>query len=154
MLAMKFHLMILAILITLPGLAQQKITGKVTSTTNEPLADVSVKVKGSSVGATTDNAGNFSLTLPRDRETLVFSIVGYQSKEVVIGAQTTINVQLESTTKAMEDIVVVGYGRQRKSDVTGAVASIPKDRIDNMVRTDVLQLLQGATAGLNVTTTA
>jgi TonB-linked SusC/RagA family outer membrane protein len=151
---MKYHLMILAMLFSLAGSAQQKITGKVTSTTNEALANVSIKVKGSSVGTTTDNAGNFSLTLPRDRETLVFSIVGYQPKEMIVGTQTTINVQMESAAKAMDDIVVVGYGRQRKSDVTGAVASIPKDRIDNMVRTDVLQLIQGAAPGLNVATTS
>jgi TonB-linked SusC/RagA family outer membrane protein len=151
---MKYHLLIIAITISLCGFAQKKITGKVTSTINEALSDVSIKVVGSSVGTTTDNAGNFSLTLPRDRETLIFSFVGYQSKEVVVGARTTINVQLESSTKSLEDVVVVGYGRQRKSDVTGAVASVPKDRIDNMVRTDVLQLIQGAVPGLNVTATA
>jgi TonB-linked SusC/RagA family outer membrane protein len=154
MIAMKLYLFILVMGIAFASRAQQQITGKVTSTSNEVLVDVSVKVKGSSVGTTTDNEGNFSLTLPRDRGTLVFSIIGFQSKEVVVGTQTAINVQLEATAKAMEDIIVVGYGRQRKSDVTGAVASIPKDRIDNMVRTDVMQLMQGAAPGLNVSATA
>jgi hypothetical protein len=81
---MKYFLLLLTFLISFNGFSQQKVTGKVSSTTNEMLEGVSIKVKGSSVGTITDQGGNFSLTLPRDRQTLVFSIVGFQTKEKLL----------------------------------------------------------------------
>ncbi len=151
---MKFLLLLLITVISVNVMAQRKITGKVTSVLNENLGGVSIKVKGSSAGTSTDNAGVYTIAVPKDRDILQFSMVGYEPKEITIGTSETVNVQLELSAKSLDDIVIVGYGRQKKSDVTGAVTSIPKERIDNMTRTDVLQLIQGAAPGLNISTTA
>lgn len=159
---MKSLLLIFTLFFALSSIAQNKIlsesrtiSGTVTTTTGEPIEGVSIKVKGSKAGAITNAEGKFSVTIrTAGKHTLIFSNVGYASKEVEVDEQTTINVQLEGTNKTLDDVVVVGYGKQKKSDVTGAVTSIPKDRIENMVRTDVSQLLQGAAPGLNVINTA
>ncbi|HUS01810.1 MAG TPA: TonB-dependent receptor plug domain-containing protein, partial [Chitinophagaceae bacterium] len=130
---------------------QRSVSGQVTSATGEPIEGVSIKVKGSSAGTTTNAQGNFSITFrTAGKHTLVVSYVGYTTKEVVVDEQATINIQLEETNQTLDDVVVVGYGKQKKSDVTGAVTSISKDRIENMVRTDVTQLIQGAAPGVNV----
>ncbi|MGV3530579.1 MAG: SusC/RagA family TonB-linked outer membrane protein [Flavisolibacter sp.] len=152
---MKLFLSILFISISFFAAGQTKtITGKVTSAGNEPLTGVSIKVKGSSAGTVTGQDGTYTLAVPAGRDLLVFSMVGYLPKEINIGSQRTIDVQLVASEGALEDIVIVGYGSQKKSDITGAVASISKDRIENMVRTDVTQLIQGSAAGLNVMATA
>ncbi len=135
-----------------PG-RQLTVTGTVYDNKN-PLARVTVTEKGTNNTTATDEGGNFRITVANGQSTLVFTSVGYEAQEVPVAHKMNHSVSLTSSNKALEDIVVVGYGRQRKSDVTGAVASVPKDRIENMVRTDVMQLIQGATPGLNVTATA
>lgn len=152
---MKSLLFVFTLFISTLCIGQTKrISGKVTSTTNDPLMGVSIKVKGSKAATMSDNSGGFIINVPNGRQILEFSYVGHISKEVSVGDSTTITVQLEPSANALDDVVVVGYGRQKKSDITGAVASVSKDRIDNMVRTDVLQLIQGAAPGLNVAATA
>ena len=133
---------------------QLTVTGVVYDNNNAPLPKVTVSERGSSNTTVTDDAGNFKINVASGQSVLVFSSIGFEAREVSVAQQTSHTVSLVPSNKAMEDIVVVGYGRQRKSDITGAVASIPKDRIDNMVRTDVIQLMQGAAAGLNVSATA
>lgn len=148
---MKLFQVLLATLFSISVLGQsKKITGKITSSTGVALAGVSIKVKGSSHGASSDANGNYSIILPEKSNTLQFSSVGYATLDVKVGDRTTIDVQLQESASTLDDVVVVGYGKQKKSDVTGAVASISKERIENMVRTDVTQLLQGAAPGLNV----
>ncbi|MBB2144466.1 TonB-dependent receptor plug domain-containing protein [Pedobacter sp. LMG 31464] len=129
------------------------ITGKVTDDKDGALPGVSIKVKGTAIGTSTVADGTYRISAPVGA-VLSFKIIGYKAKEEIVRANTTINVVLLTDQQVLDEVVVVGYGTQKKSDITGAVTSIPKDRIDNMVRTDVVQLIQGAAAGLNVTTTA
>jgi TonB-linked SusC/RagA family outer membrane protein len=159
---MKPLLLVLAMVFTLALHAQNKtansqrtVSGTVTTTKSEPLSGVTVKVKGTNSGTSTNAEGKFSITFrSTGKHSLEFSFVGYATKEVALGEQSTVTVQLDESTKTFEDVVVVGYGKQKKSDVTGAVASISKERIENLVRTDVAQLLQGAAPGLNVSAVA
>jgi len=109
--------------------AQIKISGKVTDgTTGETLIGVSVKVKGTSTGTLTDVNGNFTLTVP-DNATLVVSYIGYTPVEVPVNGQTTINVKLAPSSKGLTEVVVVGYGVQKKITVTGSVASVKGEEL-------------------------
>src|SRR5689334_15143134 len=109
-------------------LAQEKtISGKVTEAeTGDALPGVSILVKGKSQGASTNGSGEYTLTVPSSDGTLtlLFSFIGYTTQEVLVGDQTTINVSLVSDIKQLEEVVVVGYGTQRKVDLTGAVGSL------------------------------
>ncbi|WEK20240.1 MAG: TonB-dependent receptor [Candidatus Pedobacter colombiensis] len=129
------------------------IQGTVSDEKGEKLPGVTVKVKGTSIGSITDASGNYTIKAPKDA-TLTFKSIGYLLKEIAVKDKTQIDVSLLVDTKTLDELVVVGYGTQKKSDITGAVTSISKERLDNMVRTDVVQLIQGAAAGLNVSTTA
>ena len=106
--------------------SQIKVSGKITDEAGNGISGVSVIVKGSSAGTTTDASGAYSITVPDSRAVLVFSYTGYSSREVTVGRQTSVNIQLSPDTKNLEDVVVVGYGTQRKVDLTGAVSSITK----------------------------
>src|SRR5450432_2090763 len=98
---------------------QQKITGRVLSESGEPLPGVSVIIKGSNTGTTTDANGNFSITAPDDA-ILVFSAVGYDSVEESISGKSTMSISLKLSSKVMDQVIVVGYGTQRKIDITGS----------------------------------
>src|SRR5918993_4112344 len=95
-----------------------RVSGKVTGTANEPLAGVSVTIKGTSVATSTDASGNYAITVPDGNAVLVFSSVGFASQEVPVNNRTTINVTLSTSTSELNAVVVVGYGTQRKIDVT------------------------------------
>ena len=103
--------------------AQQQISGKVIDDQKDPLIGVSITVKGAAKGTTTDAAGVYKLDVASG-STLVFSYVGFLNKEVVVGNQTIINLTLEADNKAIGELVVVGYGTQRKQDITSAVSVI------------------------------
>ena len=104
--------------------AQQNVTGKVTdATTGEALIGVSVLVKGTSTGAATDANGAFSINAPAT-STLTFTYIGYTTQDVAVNNQTSINVKLAAATTQLAQVVVIGYGTQRRRDVTGAVASV------------------------------
>ncbi len=90
-----------------------KITGKITGANGEPLSGVSVSLKGSTIGTTTDNNGNFTLTVP-EKGTLVISYIGYQSQELPVNSQSVINIKLVPSTKSMDEVVVIGYGSASK----------------------------------------
>ena len=102
----------------------QLVTGTVTGEDNLPLAGVSVQVKGTTTGTTTNATGEFSLDVEDPNATLVFSYVGYELQEVPLAGRTTITVNLLPSTLSMDAVVVVGYGAQRKVDVTGSVSSV------------------------------
>src|SRR5262245_49319871 len=108
------------------SLAQaQTVSGKVTAGgTAEGVPGVTIVLKGTSQGTTTDMNGEYRLNVPDASAILVFSSIGYTTQEITVGAQTTINVDLAEALTSLEEIVVVGYGTQKKSDVTGAVASV------------------------------
>ncbi|MEI6276948.1 MAG: carboxypeptidase-like regulatory domain-containing protein, partial [Prolixibacteraceae bacterium] len=102
----------------------RQFSGKVTDRSGLPIPGVSVVVKGSKTGITTDNEGNFYLTLPADAISLIFSFIGMKSQEVIITNKTTINVVLEEETIALEEVVAIGYGTIKKRDLTGSVGSV------------------------------
>ena len=135
--------------------AQSKaITGTVVDENKMPLPGASILVKGLNIGSSTDFDGNFSLNVPETADTLVISYIGYITKELVIGNKITFNIQLDIDTNTLDEIVVVGYGTQRKSDITGSVTSVKVDAIAVAQNRTVDALLQGRAAGVQVTQNA
>jgi len=132
--------------------AQQgkKVTGKVTDTSGIAIPGASVVLKGTTTGVTTDSDGNFSLSLPMDAKTLVFSFVGMRSQEVAVGSKNTIGVVLEDESIGIDQVVVIGYGTQKKKDLSGSVASVKADQIKNIPVTTTEQALIGRAAGVQV----
>jgi TonB-linked SusC/RagA family outer membrane protein len=126
-----------------------RVAGRVTGDNGGPLAGVSVTVKGTRHGTTTNNNGEFELTAP-DSGILVISYIGYESQEVPINSQTVINVKLVQSEKPLEQVVVVGYGTQRKIDVTGSVAHIKGDELVKQPVLTATQAIQGKVAGVQV----
>jgi TonB-dependent starch-binding outer membrane protein SusC len=129
---------------------KQLITGKVIeSTTGDPLPGVTVLIKGTTTGSVTDIDGNYSINAaPTD--VLVFSYMGYLSEEKVVGTNTTVDVGLAEDVIGLDEVVVTGYGVQKKSDLTGAVASVSGDDLAEMAVINAGQALQGRAAGVNV----
>ncbi len=131
-----------------------EIRGKVTDTKGEALIGVSVKVKGTAIGVSTDVNGNFTISAPDGSSTLVFTYVGYTTQEVSIGGRTTLNVQLSQSTEALQEVVVVGYGTQKKSDLTGSLVSVTAKDIKDQAFSNINQALQGKVAGVTFTSTS
>ncbi|NME70009.1 SusC/RagA family TonB-linked outer membrane protein [Flammeovirga aprica] len=128
------------------------ITGQVTAAGDGSLLPgVNVKVKGTSTGTITDFDGNYKLSVPAGASELIFSFIGYTQQSVVIGTQTTINISLAEDVEQLEEVVVVGYQVQKKSVVTGAIASVKSDDITQTPVQNAAQSLQGKTAGVIVT---
>ncbi|GHA55210.1 SusC/RagA family TonB-linked outer membrane protein [Pontibacter akesuensis] len=149
---MKKLLLILLLHITGIAYAQNTITGRVTTAGEGiPLPGVSVVVTGTSIGTTTDAQGAYSLTAPASASTLSFSFIGFVKQEVPIGNQATINVQLAEDTKALQEVVVVGYGTQLRREVTTAISSVKPEEITQTPVQRVEQALQGRVAGVQVT---
>ncbi|GAB3547391.1 SusC/RagA family TonB-linked outer membrane protein [Spirosoma fluminis] len=139
---------------TLPAesaLADVRIVGRVAAENGEELPGVSVVVKGSTRGTTTDANGRYQLSVPDSKAVLVFSFVGYVSQEVVVGNRTTVDVQLATDTRSLNEVVVIGYGTQKKSDLTGAVATVPVEEIRKVAVASLDQALQGRAAGVQIT---
>lgn len=134
-------------------IVEKTISGKVSdSANNEALPGVNIFIKGTNDGTTTDNKGDFKLNVPNEKSIIVFSFVGYEQQEIVVGNQTIFNVGLKVNTKVLDEVIVVGYGTQKKSDVTGSVASISRERLDQLPNTNIAQALQGAIPGLQINT--
>nr|WP_294897235.1 TonB-dependent receptor [uncultured Pedobacter sp.] len=131
--------------------AQQRITGTITSAEDgQPLIGVGVSEKGSKNSTLTNLNGQYSITVTGNNN-LVFSYLGFKSKEIrPTGA--TLNVVLEEDVNSLSEVVVVGYGTQKRSDITGAVASIPKERLEQLPNTNIAQALQGSVPGLQINT--
>ena len=128
------------------------ITGRVTDGSNGAgLAGASVAVKGSSSSALTDGMGNYSISVSNEKAVLVVSFVGYVGQEVVVGSRTSVDFSLQSVSTDLTQVVVVGYGTQRKRDVTGAVKSVGAEEFNKGIINAPQQLLQGKVAGVNVT---
>jgi hypothetical protein len=132
-----------------------KVQGKVVDDTNLPLPGVSVKLKGSSLGTVTDVNGNFVLDLPNADGILVFSFIGFTSKEVPLNGQTTgINVQLVPAQNALNEVIVVGYGTQKRVNVIGAVDQITAAAIEGKPAVNLTQALQGTSPNLIIQQTS
>ena len=130
--------------------ADRTITGLVTDEKGETLPGVSVVVKGSTLGTTTDGNGSYRISVPEQSVTLVFSFVGYANQEILVGNQTTVNLSLVPDDKSLDEVVVVGYGTQKKVNLTGAVAVVQGETLTDRPVVNATQSLQGLVPGLNV----
>lgn len=126
------------------------VTGKVTDAGGSGLPGVSVTVKSSTNGAVTDGNGSYSVNVPSDKNTLVFSYIGYVSQEIAIGGKSQINVTLAEDVASLSEVVVVGYGSQKKSQTTGAISQVTAKQISEMPLTSLGQAMQGRVAGVDV----
>lgn len=129
---------------------QDLVQGQVSSETGELLPGVNVVIKNTTTGTTTDTEGKYSLNMPDGKVTLVFSSVGYEKKEVLVSNRTRLDVTLQSDTKALGEVVVVGYGTQQRKDITGSVASVKGSEMENQPVASADALLQGRAAGVQV----
>ena len=147
------HLFLLLTLLSfsLTALAQQKVTGKVKDSSGEPVIGASVVVKGNNtMGTITNFDGNFMLDVPA-KSVLVISYIGYVTQEVPTAGKNSLEIVLKEDTKTLDEVVVIGYGTQRKGDVTSSVASVKADNFVKGAVKDVGQLIQGKVAGLAIT---
>jgi TonB-dependent SusC/RagA subfamily outer membrane receptor len=131
------------------GFAQNQINGTVKDNNGVPMGNVSVIIKNSSKGTTTDASGNYSIPAS-SKDVLVFSYTGYASEDIPVKGQKTVNAVLKLESSRLTDVIVVGYGTQKRSDITGSVSSVPKDRLTMQPVTNVLQAIQGSVAGVNI----
>jgi len=140
------------ILLTSNSYGQDKnIEGIVSDNSGIPLPGVTVIKKGTKIGTSTDFGGNFNLTA-NTGEIIVFSYVGFKTKEVEIGDSNTYNIFLEEENMSLDEIVVVGYGTQKKSDIISSVTSVKSETINRVPSTDIGDMLKGQAAGVFITT--
>ncbi len=136
---------------TVPGSQQpRKITGKVVDSSGVPLPGVSVVIKETTKGVITDSFGNYTITGVAQGSTLAFSFVGMRTQEITVSNQVTINVKLEEETIGLEEVVAVGYGTVKKSDLTGSVASVSAERLLDKPAFNVAQAISGKIAGVKI----
>jgi TonB-linked SusC/RagA family outer membrane protein len=154
---MDLKILILVLLLgasnTLSGFELQQITvsGTVTdATTGDPMPGVNVIIKGTVLGALTGTDGKYSLAVSDRNAVLVFSFIGYNTLEQPLSGRTTVNVALVSSTKELQEVIVTGYGTQKKSDLTGSVVRVSMDEKATLANLNLSQALSGATAGVNV----
>ena len=141
----------MVVISSLSNVADQiHITGVVTDTLGNPLVGVSVKVKGANLGTVTDAKGGFTMDVP-ENTILELSYIGYEVAEVPVNGQTSLRIRMKSSISSLNQLVVVGYGTQKRSDVTGAITTVTPDEFKSIPSTDVAQALAGKVAGLNIT---
>jgi TonB-linked SusC/RagA family outer membrane protein len=133
------------------SIQQQKISGKVTDgTTGEPLPGVSIGIEGSTGGAVTDIEGKYTITLPSTNAVLIFSFIGYNTEKIAVNDKTTIDVGLIPDIKSLQEVVVVGFGSQKKVNLTGSVGIVDSKAIEARPVQNAVQALQGTVPGLNI----
>ena len=126
-----------------------RISGIITETNGSPILGASVLIKGTSIGTISDLDGKYSINVPDNKSILVFSYIGYEKQELKAGKQI-LNVVLEETAKAMDEVVVVGYGTQKKVNLTGAVSSVSMKELEGKPVVNVVEALEGTTPGLTI----
>jgi TonB-linked SusC/RagA family outer membrane protein len=138
--------------IAAPAAAQTRvISGKITDENNQPLDGVSVSLKGTETGTVSNSAGSYTLPVSNTNGVLVFSFVGYVEKEVAIGNQSTINLALQKEAAGLNEVVVIGYGTQKKRNLTGSVSVINSSQIERRPNLSTSTALQGLAPGVTVT---
>ncbi|HDZ13326.1 MAG TPA: TonB-dependent receptor [Pricia sp.] len=143
-----FYVSLITLFLSVAGFTQNRnITGNVTADGN-PLPGVNVLVKGTTNGVSADFDGNYSISVRADAQTLVFSYIGFLSQEINIDDRSTINVEMVENAESLEEVVVVGYGTQKKEDLTGAINTIGSEDITRTPITSVDQALRGQTPGV------
>ncbi|MBE7171600.1 MAG: TonB-dependent receptor [Williamsia sp.] len=148
-----FSLVFLFVSASVWAQAQRVVRGTVVNEKNEPVQGASVVIKGSPGGTTTDPSGKFQLNVPERGGTLVVTYIGLNTQELRLGTQNTLNIQMVSSANSMQDVVVVGYGTQKKATLTGAVSSIKGEDIVTTKNENVQNMLTGKVAGVRVTQT-
>lgn len=144
-------LLIVCVAWTLTASAQTvSITGKVTDQTGEPMPGVSVMIKGTTTGVATDIDGMYALKASKGA-TLEFSYIGYQSVKVTVGSNPVINVEMQEDIQSLDEVVVVAYGTQKKSSITGAISQVNAKDIETRPVSSVTSALEGASSGISVT---
>jgi TonB-linked SusC/RagA family outer membrane protein len=133
-------------------LQQKRIAGIITDMSGTPLAGVNIRAKGTTIGVISGTDGRYSIDVPTDSKTLTFSFIGMETQDIEIGTLTTINVTLLESAIGLEEVVVVGYGTQKRSDITGSVVSVSNEQITAQPATNIFQALQGKAAGVDITT--
>ena len=134
------------------AMAQEKVSGVVVDASGEPVIGASVVVKGTSNGTITDFNGHFTIQSVPSGGSLVVSYVGYSSQTVPVAGKNTFNITLQEDRQLLDEVVVVGYGVQKKSDVTGALTRVGEDQINSRPVSNALEALQGKAAGVDITT--
>ena len=141
-------LLFLSILICATALAQnKKITGIVFDENNQPLPGATISAKVGKITTSTNVNGKFTIDVPDSEQSLIVHFVGFVDEEVAIGSQTNLTVRLTPSSKNLNEVVVVGYGTQRKKDVTGAVASVSGKTLAEVPAPNLIDQLKGRTAG-------
>jgi TonB-dependent starch-binding outer membrane protein SusC len=130
---------------------QQSIRGTVTDNQGMPLPGVTIVVKGTTIGTVTDSDGSFRMQIPEDAETIVFSFVGMGTQEIPVEGKTNFEITMTEETIGLEEVVAIGYGTVKKSDLTGSVSSVKPDEILKAPIARIDQALQGRAAGVYVT---
>ncbi len=141
---------VLVLTSTSMALSQTKVSGTVIDSNKEPLIGVNIMVSGSKSGTITDFDGKYTIQVPNNKSTLVYSYIGYKTTTREVGNNAVINVTLTEDALQMEDVVVVAYGTQKKSHLTGAVSSLKNDKMDELPVSRVDQALQGKLAGVQI----
>jgi TonB-linked SusC/RagA family outer membrane protein len=134
--------------------AQILVKGKVTDETGAGMPGVNIVLKGTSNGTTTDAQGDYSLDVPDNQSVLMFSFIGYSSQEQAVDNRTTIDVVLQISAEQLTEVVVVGYGTQKKSDITGAMARVTEEALRDVPVANITQALVGRAAGVEVNSTS
>jgi len=133
-----------------------EVTGVILDNEGEPLPGVNILIKGTTVGSVSDLEGNYSLEIPTSAAqpvVLVYSFIGFKVQEIAVGNQTTIDIVLEVESLGLDEVVVVGYGSQKKSDITAAISTIPAEELVQLSTARVDQAIQGRTSGVYVLNT-
>src|SRR5690606_13833179 len=143
-----------AALVAQPVFAQTSVRGQITDETGSALPGVNILLKGTTIGTTSDGNGSYSLEVRGDNPVLVFSFIGYENQEVVVGNQSVINVSLVPSVESLAEVVVIGYGVQRQEAVTGSVASISGDVMRDVPSGNITQALQGRLPGVEFAQTS
>ena len=147
----KLLLALLMAMLSLSMRAQTTVSGTVLDSSGEPLIGVNVMEKGTKLGCTTNIDGVYTIKVSGPKSVLVFSYVGMDTQEVPVNGRSNIEVTMKDSSLALEEVVVVGYGTQKKSDLTGSVASLSEDQMKQTIVTNADQMLQGKVAGVQVT---
>ncbi|HWI92658.1 MAG TPA: TonB-dependent receptor [Flavisolibacter sp.] len=150
--AMQGVILVLLLIISNLSFAQNNVTvtGKITDESNKPLEGVSIQVKGTTNATVTNADGNFQITVPSEKSILVITHVGYEQQEIQVGNRRQISIPMKAAANSMENVVVIGYGTQKRKNVTGAVSSFDARRVDEQPVQRVDQALVGQLAGVTV----
>lgn len=155
------HLGLLLLVLVLVGANQhgfsqsgRPVTGEVTDENGQTIPGVNVLAKGTSVGTITDIDGKFSITLPEESNVLVFSFIGFATREVAVGNSSSLNVTLSATLSDMEEVVVIGFGEQSRELLTTSVTKMDERVLENIPFANAASAMQGTLPGVRVQTTS